>query len=243
MMNLEEAELKTMAAVIGSDPSLSALVLRLANSPLFGVRYPVTGILQAVALLGLNRLRVLASTAALRIHVGTGLAMPAVTNCWRHSVACALATQEIAVSSSFDGDVAYTAGLLHDIGCFAALGCWPREYSQLLATCRHADLLKREVELLGVSHTDAGAFLLQHWGLPSTLVEVARKHHCSPLERKSRLVELVSHGCRLADAIGFAVTGKTPGDRAADAMVSNLVDDQDAFYFRICDGINQIEYF
>lgn len=97
--------------------------------------------------------------------------------------------------------------------------------------------------MLGVGHTDAGAFLLQHWGLPSSLVEVAREHHSSPLQRRSRLVELVSYGYHLADAIGFTVTAKPPGDRAADAMLSRLVPDQDAFHFRICDGINQIEYF
>lgn len=115
-----------------------------------------------------------------------------------------------------------------------------REYSHLLATCYPADLLEREVELLGVSHTDAGAFLLQHWDLPSALVEVARGHHCLPLDRP-RLVELVSSGCHIADAIGFALTTNPPDDHTADEMLSHLVTDQDAFCFQICDGINQIE--
>jgi len=241
-MNVDQAELKTIVSVLGTDPALSALVLRLVNSPLFGVRSPVTGILHAVALLGLDRLRVLASTAALRMHVSTALATPALTNCWRHSVACGLATQDIAVKSGFNGDLAYTAGLLHDIGCFGALACWPGEYSHLLATCHPADLLHREVEVLGVTHTDAGAVLLQHWNLPSPLVEVAREHHCPSPGPQSRLVELVSRGCRLADAIGFGLTANHSDDHTAEDMLSRLVTDQDAFYFRICDGINQMEY-
>jgi putative nucleotidyltransferase with HDIG domain len=240
-MNVEEANLKAIAALIGTDPVLSGLVLRLVNSPMFGVRHRVTGVLQAVALLGLDRLRALSTTAALKMLVSTALYLPASTRCWRHSVACALATQEVAVSTGFDGDTAYTAGLLHDIGRFAMLSCWPREYSHLLATCCPADLREREFETLGVRHTDAGAFLLQHWGLPSDLVEAARDHHGPPLDGQPRLVELVSCGCHLADAIGFAVTAKPPDECAPDDTLSCLVTDQDAFSFRIADGINQIE--
>jgi len=95
---------------------------------------------------------------------------------------------------------------------------------------------------VGVSHTDAGAFLLERWGLPSELVDVAREHHCPFLECRTRLVKLTSFGCHMADAIGFAVTAKAPDDHALDDTLSTLVPDRDAFYFRVAHGINQIEY-
>jgi len=237
----EQADLAAISALIHTDPALSALVLRMVNSPLFGVQYQVTGILHALALLGIERLRVVVATAALRMFVTPALASPALTRCWQHSVACALAAQELAMSSGYDGDRAYTAGILHDIGHFAMLNCWPKVYTDLLATCPPADLLQRECESVGVSHTDAGALLLERWGLPSDLVEVAWEHHCPILEGRPRLLKLTSFGCHMADAIGFAVTAKPPNDLVPDDTWSTLVPDLDAFYLRIADGIHQIE--
>ena len=240
VLNEEKADLREIAALIGTDPSLSALVLRLVHSPLFSVRQPVTGILQAVALLGLDRLRALATTAALRMMVCPATATPALTRCWRHSVACALITQDMTANSGLDGDAAYTAGLLHDIGRFALLSCWPTEYSHLLATRLPGDEIELEFQALGVSHPDAGAFLLQKWGLPPELVEVARKHHSCAPGSQSSLVELVSRGCNMADTLGFAVRVKTPDD-APDETRSGLIPSQDPFWIRIADGINQLD--
>ena len=240
-LKVEEANMRTISTLISSDPPLSTLVLRLVNSPLFGVRYRVTGILQAVALLGVDRLRVLATTAAFRMLMSTALDLPTLGRCWRHSVACALATQELSKDSSVDRDTAYTAGLLHDIGRFAMLSCWPKQYSDLLNNSHPSVLSELEFDKLGVSHTTAGAFLLRHWGLPEHLVEVAQEHHSSALDERPRLVELVACGCHLADAIGFAVTVTPPDDRELENMLSSLVPDPDDFRFRIADGINQIE--
>ena len=141
-------------------------------------------------------------------------ASPALTRCWRHLVACALITQEMAANISFDPDAAYTAGLLHDIGRFARLGCWPKEYAHLLTTCHPADQLEREIETLGVAHTDAGAFLLLTWNLPLQLAEVAGGHHGHVSESRSSLVKLVSRGCHLADALGFTATEQPVDDDA-----------------------------
>jgi putative nucleotidyltransferase with HDIG domain len=142
------------------------------------------------------------------------------------------------VNTGFNGDVAYTAGLLHDIGRFAMLSCWPREYSHLLATSQATDGLQLEFESLGVSHTEAGAFLLQRWGLPSNLVEVAREHHCNTPWGRSSHVELVSRGCNMADCLGFTVTPQVPASGAADDMPAS---GKDTFWLRIADGINQLD--
>ena len=240
-LNEETADLRRISNLIAVDPALAAMLLRLVNSPLFGVRYPVTGVLQAVALLGLDRVRALATTAALQLFMNKAAASMALRRCWRHSVACGLATREMAAKTGFDLDAAYTAGLLHDIGRFAMLSCWPSKYPQLLAACEPGELMMRERELTGVTHTEAGGFLLQHWGLPLELAAVAREHHSPSLEGHPRLVELVSCGCHLADAVGFAVTVKMPDEKASAETLSGLVTDEESFCFRVADGINQLE--
>src|SRR5579864_1027778 len=80
-MSGEDADMRQIAAVIAADPTLTTLVLRLVNSPLFGMRKPLTGVLQAVAMLGLDRVRSLSTTAALRMLVKPAHASPALTRC------------------------------------------------------------------------------------------------------------------------------------------------------------------
>jgi hypothetical protein len=64
---------------------------------------------------------------------------------------------------------------------------------------------------------------------------VARDHHCCTRGRQSSLVELVSEGCHIADSLGFSLTAKVP-----DAL-ERLAPDQDTFWLRIADGINQLD--
>lgn len=240
----DAADMRGIASVISSDPTLSSLVLRLVNSPMFGVRQTVTGVRQAIAMLGLDRVRSLATTAALRMLVSPSGASPALKRCWRHSVACALASQEMAGKTSMDGDAAYTAGLLHDIGCFAMLSCWPKDYSNVLETSQPANLLEREVQALGVTHAEAGAFLLEKWGLPHDLAHVARQHHEAPIDRQAKVLEMVYCGCRIADALGFTVTAKgADGEEASGDPFTPIGGDREAFCLRIFDGINQLECF
>src|SRR4051794_239672 len=92
-ITLEDSDLREIAQVIHTDPALTAAVLRLVNSPLFSVRQSITSVLQATALLGLDRLRVLATTAALRMRVTPASASQELKRCWRHSVACAYIAQ------------------------------------------------------------------------------------------------------------------------------------------------------
>jgi HD-like signal output (HDOD) protein len=70
----DNADVRKISSLISTDPALAALVLRIANSPLFAFRQQVTGILHAIAVLGLKRLRALAATAALRMLVNPATA-------------------------------------------------------------------------------------------------------------------------------------------------------------------------
>lgn len=240
-MNSETANLRHIAAVISSDPTLSAVVLRMVNSPLFCTRQPVSSILQAVALLGLDTVRGLATTAALRLLVKTAAASPDLSRCWRHSIACALLAQDFASAMGCDRDAAYTAGLLHDIGRFAMLSLWPRKYSQLISADRRSISLQREFEELGVCHTDAGAYILEQWELPKQLVEVARQHHQRRPGAKSELIEIVRHACQAANHLLFTATPAVQDADKGDMSWERLISDQNACYLRIADGINILE--
>ena len=206
----EDLEIDDAAETIRADAALSADVLRLANSPLFGLGQPANSILHAVVLLGLNRIVSFVITAALRSFGNPARGTAALRRCWRHGLACGLICEDLAEIAGLDSDIAYTAGLLHDIGRSGMLGVWTKRYAGLLdeATPEPLALLASERQELGITHVDAGACLLRDWRLPEVLVEVAQFHHDLTRAGVKDYAGMAHCGCAMADALGFVVSGK-----------------------------------
>jgi HD-like signal output (HDOD) protein len=122
-------------------------------------------------------------------------------------VACALLTEELAWTCMEQQDLAYTAGLLHDIGRLALLVARPEEYAGLLkaANDESIDVLDRERELFGMDHCEAGRQLAELWHLPKEFHVIAGRHHDAPTSSEVDLLFLVHLGCRFADTLGYAV--------------------------------------
>src|SRR6266849_542595 len=128
----ENVPLSEVQEVLCTDAAFAAEVLRLANSPLIGMRGEITSILQAVAMLGFERIKSLAVTLALRAFMTTGAPSDALRGCWRHNLATAILCERLARFVQLDRDLCYTAGLLHDIGRLALLRAGSDEYERIL---------------------------------------------------------------------------------------------------------------
>jgi HD-like signal output (HDOD) protein len=96
ILSSPSADVKKAAKLIRTDPSLSAQVLRMCNSPLFGLRSRVISIEQASTLLGADRLRTLALTTSMVDFAGHGLPREQVTSFWHHSFLAALLSEHLA---------------------------------------------------------------------------------------------------------------------------------------------------
>src|SRR4029078_2007118 len=124
----DDLDLAQIAATIGKDPALSAMVLRLVNSPVFGLRNEVRTVPHALALLGLNAVRTLALSFSLvrdlRKSQQTGLA-----TYWKRSIISAGPGRELGVALKFPApDEAFLAALLQDIGSLALGRVAGKEY-------------------------------------------------------------------------------------------------------------------
>ena len=177
----ERVNLAEIQALLRTDAAFSVEVLRLVNSPLLGARTEVTSILQAVAVLGLDRVKALATTLALRMFL-VGKPSDALQACWRRNLAVAIVSELLAPYVGFDNDACYTAGLLHDIGRLALLWASPDLYEGVLAQPEIAnfDLLQNEKAVFGIDHCEAGEWILTEWEFPADLREVALMHHRKP---------------------------------------------------------------
>lgn len=221
MMGRPDVDLKSVSNLISSDGVLTAEVLRIANSSMFGLRSEVRSAMQAIAFLGLERTKALACTVAIKNYLGNALQIPALQRTWRHSLAVAVLADELANWTQADGAEAYTAGILHDLGALGLIAMSPARYLKLLdeAACGQAEVIDLERIYYGLDHCQAGSYLSGIWNLPPFMSEVMRLHH-SPLEQPPfTLLGLVHFASRGADLLGFTVANRpTPPPPSPNAI-------------------------
>jgi putative nucleotidyltransferase with HDIG domain len=205
----EDCSFREVANLIGADAGFTADVLRIANSPLLACRHEVRSVLHAISVLGLKRVETLAMTVALRNFASSVANSEIFKDCWRHSLACAFAAEELAVACSKNKDDAYTAALMHDIGRIALLTAFPEVYSQTVVRARenNLDLMELEREQFDFDHCQVGVKLMREWKFPPEMSEIAGNHHQTPDPGRFGILEIVHAACIMADMLGFQVAG------------------------------------
>ena len=201
-----EAPMRQVVNLLRVDPALSAEILRVANSALYGLSGNISNVSHAVVVLGSDSVRRLSLTVALGRFSSRFLRHQGLRTCWDHSVAAGMVAEELAELLNQPKDRAYTAGLLHDIGRLALLACHPNEYGNLLAVVRENDFdeLEGERQMFDVDHCAAGEWLGRHWNLPGDMVAAIATHHQRSPDDAS-IESIVAAAARIADALGFPV--------------------------------------
>jgi HD-like signal output (HDOD) protein len=207
VMSHKDSRLRELHDLIRSDQAFSGELLRLVNAPLFPFPTAITNTLQAVMLLGFERVQALAVTIGIRAYLKESLEIPVLRGCWRHSLACAIIAEQLSKIGLLDKDTLYTAGVMHDIGRLALAICHRKTYADFLCATelQPCDVLARERELFGVDHCDAGQALVGVWNLPQEFAVIAARHHEALNPGKVDTLTVVQFACRIADAVGFPV--------------------------------------
>jgi diguanylate cyclase (GGDEF)-like protein len=180
----DDTSIGQVAKALSRDPALSAKVLKVANSPWYGVRAEVTTLERAVSILGINATLSLALSFSLvrglRKEMTAGFDHQAY---WKRSIITAAASQEIGRwANAASHDELFLGGLLQDIGILALNEIIPDLYGRLMPSAKddHALLAKLERQELGSDHAEVGAWLLQGWNLPFDLQRSAAASHHAP---------------------------------------------------------------
>jgi putative nucleotidyltransferase with HDIG domain len=182
MLNDSEYNYEEVARVIRQDQTLSAKVLNMANSSFFRGFDPVDSIDRALAVLGERNLLQLAVSAAVERFFpqnSRGYSM-CKGGLYRHSVGTAQAAGELArVTGLVREDLAYTAGLLHDVGK-VGLDQYLAQAPQFFyrrTQLEGESLLQAEKAKFGINHAELGGRLARAWELPASLVTAITHHH------------------------------------------------------------------
>lgn len=208
-MVLEDTSVARVGKLIEQDPALSVKVLQIVNSAYMGVRNPVTNLVQACSMLGLENLKNVVLMAEV-FELPKGRKLPASFNLaaiWSHSLAAGEGARKIAAAETTDKKVidrAFTAGLLHEIGQLILATQLTEEFARAI---RFADehkiaLVDAEREVLGATHSQVGSYLLELWGLPDPVVE-SIAFHIHPSACPAEDYSLQESGYQLPEETAF----------------------------------------
>ena len=171
-----------IAEVVSLDPVLAARVLRVVNSASFGLRRKVDTISEAIVMIGTGELYSLVlATSAAQTFRNIPSKLVDMESFWQHSVRAALVARGLAESSlGRHRERIFLSALMHDVGKLVLYHQLPVISTQILEAV-HAgeaqDEAEAEAAVLGFTHADVGALLLDHWNVPASLSIPVRFHH------------------------------------------------------------------
>jgi response regulator RpfG family c-di-GMP phosphodiesterase len=210
-MILQNENIEKISHLLNQDPSITLRILRIANSAYYGLH--TSSISHAISYIGLNYVKyiVLSSTLIGKMklkketehYLDILIEHLSLTNKIVTYVYKKFLNKKLTVDSS-------NAGLMHDIGIIVLFILYPDKmdevYKNEVHFCDDKEQMNFERESFGFNHCELGSFLLDWWGLPMSVVEVARYHH-SPFEENiihSELAKVVY----LADYYSWKKIGK-----------------------------------
>jgi len=186
-----DASSEAIAKLISTDQVLSAKVLKMVNSPIYGFPGRISSIQHALVLLGFNVIRgIIISTSVFDMMV------QAMKGLWEHSLGCATACNLIARRAGFEDPEEYAvAGLLHDLGKVVTAVQLPDLHKQIIETVETKQLtyFQAEKDVLGFGHDRINAWLGRHWGLPPNIREAMSRHHTPQLAEFYKPMSCVVH--------------------------------------------------
>lgn len=206
----EGVSIAELAHLVQTDPALVGRLIKAANSSQIGAHRPVAAVQDALILLGIPTVRYLALSFSLLSGYRNGhCANFDYRRFWSHSLACAVATQELAsLMRAAPPEEAFSIGLLCRIGELALVTVFPDDYARLLGQLtidRSSSLAALEQSAFAMTHNELTAAMLQDWGLPRMFVDPVFAHEepekasFSPDSRQYRLTWALSLARLIAD--------------------------------------------
>lgn len=206
-----DTSMADVAEIISYDPSVTARLLKLVNSPFFGLVSKVDTITRAINLLGTQQVHDLVlATSVIDSFSGFTNDYFNIYDFWFNSVYCAVTARLLAYHcQDLDTQRSFVGGLLHDIGHLLCYQIIPgKSLSAIeMAIEKNVSLFKAERQLLGFDYAQVGAELMREWKLPVSLQEMT-EFHIEP--EKSADFKLETAIIHIASAITKNALAKIP---------------------------------
>jgi putative nucleotidyltransferase with HDIG domain len=200
IIDQDNADVAALARRIASDQALAAKTLQLANSPFYGMANRVATIQQAITVLGVYCIRNVVTACAVTSGWSAASNAVDIPAFWRHSILTAASARNLARALRQDAELAFMAGLLHDLGALVLATGFPGQYAELVRIGDADQQRQAERERFGFDHTEAGSALAAQWNFPEAIQAAVRSHH-EPAMSERGIPQLVRVANQLAHAL------------------------------------------
>ena len=176
-----DSSISEIGEIISADPPLSAEILRVINSPYYGLRRKMTSVVHAVSMLGVSTVKNLAlSFSVVKNFQSNGKSNFDHNRFWKSSIISAVSAQILSGYTEIDGsDDIFFLGLLHDIGRLAMVHELTDQYGLVIekVSNENCPVAVAEELVFGFNHMNVGKFLAEKWGLPEEFHLPISTHH------------------------------------------------------------------
>jgi len=175
----EDVNMETMADIISTEPALAGRLLKIANSPFYGLSSRVNSIHKAMMVLGMTTVKCLALSAAIfdpeKLSDDIKIDIKAL---YGNIISVATTCRKLAELCKFSApEEAFLCGLLHDIGTLYLIHHYPKEYQNVLVRAgQSGSVIDEENNRFGGSHPWIGSMIAQKWHLPANIVSAIANH-------------------------------------------------------------------
>jgi len=208
----EDADIAELTRRIACDQALASRLLRVANSSFYGLQTRVSTINEALVVLGFRAVRsmvvAMGISGVFRAAQCPGFETQAHI---RHGVGVGLAARALALETRRNPEIAFTGGILHDIGKLVLASCFAAQYSQALAYREQHDcpLVVAERDVLGLDHAEVGGLLADAWHFPPALRAALAEHHAPAAATADSPADLIHVADAIAHGLGL---GQSAGE-------------------------------
>jgi len=198
--------------IVGKSPSLTALLLKIVNSPVYGFPSRIDSISRAVTMIGTKEISGLAlGISTITIFKNIPEEILDMQMFLKHSLACGIIARILATFKNvMHTEKLFVSGLLHDIGRVLVYTYYPEQAKGLLQRAEKSGncLYIEEASFFGCSHSDIGKYLLQKWKLPLILENNLLFHHNPSIADNTEQATIVHLADILANGLGLGSSGE-----------------------------------
>lgn len=197
LMESPTAAAEDMGLIISQDPSLTARLLKIVNSPMYSFSSRIDTVSRAVAVVGLRELySLVVAVSAVKSFSAIPNDVVNMDTFWRHSIYCGIISRLLAKRCHvLHTERLFIAGLLHDIGSLVIYNRAPDIAKRILEIAEGDEekVFNAELQELGFSHAGLGGELLKEWTLPESLQEAVAYHHQPACAKGGKLEAAIVH--------------------------------------------------
>lgn len=228
---------KELENIIKVDPSLTAKILKIANSALYARQREIASLQMAITLLGFKNIKslVLLVTASGSIQQHRNTEFYQIF--WKHAIISAFLARHLSLRSGRkeSADEAFLGGLMHDIGQAAFFNADQARYTGLMkqALAEPVKIEELEEAAFGADHRQVGASVLESWNFPSRYVDIAREHTSPNITSQHKtLIIILSLADLLTEILGFGFGTPEKEELLAGFLPHTRLGEEDIAYYK-----------